>query len=210
MPGSWVDERAQVLVGLLGERGLTMSLEASRVLVANQVEHVCQQVGLSERAARAYVTDDALGGLADSVACSLVEEFPGADLHTLPRTVGMPVAMAGLTLSALAETLLLYVDHGRADSIAEAPLRELTVMLSLLGLSLPKVTGRRSLCRRRSSCGRRASSILPRATRVQPRSSRQRCTAMRHACARWPPDRERVGRTSAAGRLGRRCSLLTR
>jgi hypothetical protein len=141
MPGSWVDERAQVLVGLLGERGLTMSLEASRVLVANQVEHVCQQAGLSERAARAYMTDDALGGLADSVACSLVEEFPGADLHTLPRTVGMPVAMAGLTLSALAETLLLYVDHGRADSIAEAPLRELTVMLSLLGLFIAESDG---------------------------------------------------------------------
>src|ERR1700736_2878932 len=134
MPGGWVDERAQVLVGLLGERGLTMSLEASRVLVANQIEHLRQQVGLGERAARAYVTDDALAGLADSVACSLVDEFPGADLHTLARTVRMPIAMAGLTLSALAETLLLYVDHGRADSIAEAPLRELPGMCSLLGL----------------------------------------------------------------------------
>lgn len=46
MPGSWVEERARFLVGLLGERGLTMSLEASRVLVANQVEHVCQQMSL--------------------------------------------------------------------------------------------------------------------------------------------------------------------
>jgi hypothetical protein len=109
------------------------------------------------RAALLPMTDDALGGLADSVACSLVEKFPGADIHTLPRTAGMPVAMAGLTLSALAETLLLYVDHGRADSIAEAPLRELTVMLSLLGFSLLKVTGRRSPCRRvgTSACAAR-------------------------------------------------------
>jgi hypothetical protein len=141
MPGSWVEERAQFLVGLLGVRGLTMSLEASRVLVANQVEHVCQQVGLTERAARAYMTDEALRELADSVAFSLVEEFPGADLHTLARTVAMPVAMAGVTLSALAETLLFYLDHGRADSIAETPLRELTVMLSLLGLFIAEGDG---------------------------------------------------------------------
>lgn len=141
MPRSWVEERAQFLVGLLGERGLTMSLEASRVLVVDQVEHVCQQVGLTERAARAYLTDEALGALADSVAFSLVEEFPGADLHELERTVAMPVAMAGLTLTALAETLLLYIDHGRADSIAEAPLRELTVMLSLLGLFIAEGDG---------------------------------------------------------------------
>lgn len=43
---------------------------------------------------RAYLTDEALGALADSVAFSLVEEFPGADLHALARTVAMPVAMA--------------------------------------------------------------------------------------------------------------------
>lgn len=53
MPGSWVEERAQVPVGLLGERGLTMSLQASRGLVANQVELVRKQVGLTERVAPA-------------------------------------------------------------------------------------------------------------------------------------------------------------
>ena len=137
----WVDERAQVLVDLLGERGLTMSQQASRVLVVDQIEQVCQQTGVSERTARAYVTDDALAAMADSVAFSLVEEFPGADLHTLARTVRMPVALTGLTLSALAESLLLYVEHGPVDSIADTPLRELTVMLSLLGLFMAEGDG---------------------------------------------------------------------
>ena len=130
----WADERAQVLVDLLGERGLTISLSASWVLVVEHVEQVCQQTGVSERTARAYVTNDALAAMADSVAFSLVEEFPGADLHTLARTVHMSVSLAGLTVTALAESLLLYVEHGPADAFADAPLRELTVLLSLLGL----------------------------------------------------------------------------
>jgi hypothetical protein len=92
----WVDEHVQVLVDLLGERGLTMSPQASRVLIVDQVERVCQQTGVSERTARAYVTDDALAAMADSAAFSLVEEFPGADLHTVARTVHLPVC-AGRT-----------------------------------------------------------------------------------------------------------------
>ena len=137
----WVDERAQFLIDLLGERGLTISLQASRVLVVDQVEQVRQQTGVSERTARAYVTDAALAAMADSIAFSLVEEFPGADLHTLPRTVRMPVTLAGRTLSALSESLLLYVEHGPGDSIADTPLRELTVMLSLLGLFIAEGDG---------------------------------------------------------------------
>jgi hypothetical protein len=130
----WADERAQALVDLLAERRLTISLSASRVLVVEQVEQLCQQAGVSERAARAYLTNDALAALADSVAFSLVDEFPGADLHTLARTVHISVSLAGRTVTALAESLLLYVEHGPGDSIGDAPLRELTVMLSLLGL----------------------------------------------------------------------------
>lgn len=137
----WADERAQVLVDLLGERGLTISLSASRVLVVDQVEQVRQQTGVSERTARAYVTNDALAAMADSVAFSLVEEFPGADLHTLARTVPMSASLAGRTLTALAESLLLYVEHGPGDAIADTPMRELTVMLSLLGLFMAEGDG---------------------------------------------------------------------
>lgn len=137
----WADERAQVLVDLLGECGLTMSLSASRVLVVEQVEQVCRQTGVGERAARAYVTNGALAAMADSVAFNLVEEFPGADLHTLARTVRMSVSLAGRTLTALAESLLLYVEHGPVDAIADTPLRELTVMLSLLGLFMTESDG---------------------------------------------------------------------
>lgn len=91
--------------------------------------------------ARIYVTNDAFAAMADSVAFSLVEEFPGADLHDLARTVRMPVSLAGRTLTALAESLLLYVEHGPVDSIADTPLRELTVMLSLLGLFMAESDG---------------------------------------------------------------------
>jgi hypothetical protein len=44
-------------------------------------------------------------------------------------------------LSALAESLLLYGDHGPVDSIADTPLRELTAMLSLLGLFIAEGDG---------------------------------------------------------------------
>jgi hypothetical protein len=73
-----------------------MSLQASRVLIVDQVERVCQQTGVSESTARANVTDDALAAMADSAAFSLVEEFPGADLHN-PCADGSSATCAGRT-----------------------------------------------------------------------------------------------------------------
>lgn len=41
----WADERAQALVDLLGERGLTISLSASRVLVVERANRSVSRPG---------------------------------------------------------------------------------------------------------------------------------------------------------------------
>lgn len=133
MRTDFLHDRAVALVGLLHERGLTMSLEACKVLIAERVEFVGQQLGVKEGTARSYVTDEALGQLADLLVDELIEECPGADLHQLPRTASMPYAVVGRTVSALAEVLLLYGAYGPLDEIAEAPAEEVTTLVSMLG-----------------------------------------------------------------------------
>ncbi|WP_078345229.1 hypothetical protein [Mycobacteroides chelonae] len=133
MRTDFLQDRAQALVSLLHDRGLTMSLEACKVLIAERVEFVGQQLGVREGTARSYLNDEALGQLADVLADELIEECPGADLHELPRTASMPFAVVGRTVSALAEVLLLYGAHGPIDEIAESPTKEVTVLVSMLG-----------------------------------------------------------------------------
>ncbi|EPZ18825.1 Uncharacterised protein [Mycobacteroides abscessus subsp. bolletii] len=133
MHTDFLQDRAVALVGLLHERGLTMSLEACKVLIAERVDFVGQQLGVGQGTARSYLTDEALGQLADLLVDELIEECPGANLHELPRTVAMPYAVVGRTVSALAEVLLLYGAHGPIDEIADSPAREVTTLVSMLG-----------------------------------------------------------------------------
>lgn len=133
----WLDGRARVLVGFLAARGLTTSPEVARMIV---LDHLLPLM-LDESAARVYLDDEVLQSLADSACESLAVEAPGADLHTLPRTASISVAVAGRALSALAESLLVYVDHGPLDDLVESPVREITTALSLLGFFIAEAHG---------------------------------------------------------------------
>ena len=56
--------------------------------------------GISEQSARRYVDDESLRGIARQAALEPAVEQPGADLHSQPRTVAVPL---GRTIAALAE-----------------------------------------------------------------------------------------------------------
>lgn len=60
---------------------------------------------ISPAAARRYLTDDAVTGLAQTMAMSVAEETPGADLLDAARTAALPVPILGRAVAALAEAL---------------------------------------------------------------------------------------------------------
>jgi predicted AAA+ superfamily ATPase len=84
---------------------MSMSRSAAGELIDERVEFVASQMRVSPTTARAYLTDDAISGLAQSMAFSLVEETPGADLFSAPRDAALPVRLAGRVSAGLAEVV---------------------------------------------------------------------------------------------------------
>ncbi|MEH3129390.1 MAG: hypothetical protein PGN27_05435 [Mycolicibacterium neoaurum] len=65
----WMDDRAQLLVRLLDEHhGLQISEDVAREDVSSHVDLVAERMRIGRQAAKVYVTDDYLAGLADHIA----------------------------------------------------------------------------------------------------------------------------------------------
>ena len=63
-----MNERAELLVRLLDERhGLEVSEAVAREDISNHVDHVAAMMRIGRRAAKVYVTDDTISGMADRI-----------------------------------------------------------------------------------------------------------------------------------------------
>jgi hypothetical protein len=116
---TWVDGRVEVLLAALQELGLSASRTAAADLIRERVGWVSSQTGISPAAARRYLTDEAVQGLAHTMAFAVVQETPGADILDAPRTAAVSMAMVGRCVAGLAEAsrIRLYetddIDHVR-------------------------------------------------------------------------------------------------
>jgi hypothetical protein len=116
---SWVDGRVDAVLAALGEFGMSMSRVAAAELIDERVHWVATQMRVTPAAARRYLTDEAIAGLAESIAVSAAHETPGADVIAAPRTCQVPVALLGRCVAALAEAIQVRlaerddVDHLR-------------------------------------------------------------------------------------------------
>lgn len=72
-------------------------------LIRERIAAVAAQLGVSERTARRYTTDEVLRDLARDAAVELADERPGADLFAQPRNIGVGIGTIGRTLAALSE-----------------------------------------------------------------------------------------------------------
>src|SRR5665811_2620201 len=76
-------------------------------------------MGISPAAARRYLTDDALADLARTMAFSVADETPGADVIESARTAAVPLPILGRCIAGLAEAIQIRlrerddVDHLR-------------------------------------------------------------------------------------------------
>ncbi|EHI13119.1 hypothetical protein KEK_08057 [Mycolicibacterium thermoresistibile ATCC 19527] len=70
----WINPKAQLLVRLLAERyGLTLTEDAARETISDQVDHVAAMMRIGRQAAKRYVTDDAITRMADRIAAAVHE-----------------------------------------------------------------------------------------------------------------------------------------
>lgn len=97
-------------------------------LIRERIAAVAAQLGISDHAARGYMTEEVLRDLARDAAVELADERPGADLFAQPRNIGIGIGTIGRTLAALAESA--HVRVASQDAVGAHGLLE---MISLLG-----------------------------------------------------------------------------
>lgn len=106
---SWRDKRIDDLLAAVSDLGMTMSRSAAGELLDERVEFVAEQMRVTNSTARRYLTDDALAGMAREIVFGFVEETPGADLMSAPRTAAVPVRFAGRVFAGLGEVVRILL-----------------------------------------------------------------------------------------------------
>ena len=104
---AWREDRVDALLHAVSELGMSMSRAAAGELLDERVKFVAAQARVSESTARGYLSDEAVQGLAQSIAFSFAEEMPGADLFSAPRDSRIPVRLIGRVSAGLAEAVRL-------------------------------------------------------------------------------------------------------
>ena len=132
---SWLGIRAKALRAVLLDLGLTITDDEARSILDENVNEYAATTGANRRTAERDYTDEHLVAFAQSLALSISDEAPGADLVDFERTISMPVAAVGLTTAAVAESL--KVAHINLDDKASAAGLSL---LSTLGMITAEAT----------------------------------------------------------------------
>ncbi len=104
---TWLDGRVDVLLAALGEYGMDASRPAAAELIRERVDWVSSQMRVTAATARHYLTDDVLRELAATMAVSVADEAPGADVLASPRTAEVPIPVLGRCIAGLSEAIML-------------------------------------------------------------------------------------------------------
>jgi len=102
---TWVDGRVDALLAALRDLGMSASRAAATELIHERIQWVSSQMRISPTAARRYLTDDALVGLARTMVISVADETPGADVTESARTAAVPLPILGRCIAGLAEAI---------------------------------------------------------------------------------------------------------
>lgn len=131
----WLRKAAEDLVMRVEERGMTLTVAAAEVIVAERRQFVAAQAGMTERTAQSYFDKDALDELADSLVSSFANEAPGGDLFTLARTAYISVASFGRLIAGLAEAIQFFGSHAPIDDAdRQWRIREAAQLLAVAGI----------------------------------------------------------------------------
>ena len=129
----WTQGRVDALLAALDTYGMVMSRAAAEDLITERVDAVAQLMRTTKATARHYLTDEAIAGMAESIAFSLAEESPGAELYDAPRTAAVPVNVVGRMVAGLAEACQVRFAERDDPEHSETRVTELVKCLSVLG-----------------------------------------------------------------------------
>ena len=137
----WREGRADALLAAMSDLGMSMSRSAAGELIDERVQFVATQIRVTPRTARSYLTDEAIAGLAKSMAFDFVEETPGADLLTAPRNTTISMQLAGHTIAGLAEAVRIRLAEREDLEHARVVVTQLAQAQASLGLVMADQTG---------------------------------------------------------------------
>lgn len=140
---AWLEERAERLIEMVNDRGLTMTDQAAQQLLTERVQVVAERMRVGVRQAQTYLTDEALAGVVDRMVETLADEAPGADLCAEPRTATLSGSTLGRLIAGLAEVALIYTDPTTSLSADDRTRRthEVLTLLSVTGLIQADTSG---------------------------------------------------------------------
>ncbi|AQT78340.1 hypothetical protein B1R94_02450 [Mycolicibacterium litorale] len=69
-----MNDRAQLLVRLLAEQGFDISEDVAREDISSQVDLIAERMRIGRQAAKVYVTDEFVAGLAEHIARAVTEQ----------------------------------------------------------------------------------------------------------------------------------------
>lgn len=131
----WLRTLAAGLVDKVHSRGMTLTPAAAETLLADRIRAIAATLRITERSARAYIDQDALEGMADSLVSSFADEAPGVDLLTMPREAGLPVPAIGRLVAALAQCAHFFASYADMDeALSRSREHEVRELISTLGL----------------------------------------------------------------------------
>ncbi|NMM92035.1 hypothetical protein B2J88_48585 [Rhodococcus sp. SRB_17] len=110
---TWLSTRSAELRAALQDLGLTIADTEAQSLLNEKVDEYSRLMRVGRQTAQRNFTDEHLVKFAQSLALSISDEAPGANLVEFERLISMSVAAVGLTTAALAEAL--KVAHGDLD-----------------------------------------------------------------------------------------------
>ena len=126
---TWLATRSAELRSALLDLGLTLTDTEARKILDDKLTEYAALMRVSRQTAQRDFTDERLLAFAQSLALSLSDEAPGADLIEFERAISMPVAAIGLSTAALAEALkVAHINLDDKEAVAGLSL------LSTLGM----------------------------------------------------------------------------
>jgi hypothetical protein len=131
---TWRNERIEALLAAMSDLGMSMSRSAAGEVIDERVQFVAAQMRVTPATARSYLTEEAIRGLAQTMAFGFVEETPGADLFSAPRDSVIPVRLAGRVSAGLAEAVRIRLAEREDLQHTRETVTQLAHAQGILGL----------------------------------------------------------------------------
>lgn len=186
---TWPDSKIEVFLEELAASGMHLDRQRTGELIAGQVRAVATLMRVTEAAARTYLGDEIIKDMARRMLFEVAGERPGAGRMEPPRTVPLPLALAGITVAALAEAMQVRAASEPPDRLGDVITTYAQTLSGLgqitAGAARKQAATRHRSCSRRRCCAARPGTSAAPSTRPRAAADSRTGFPRRHA-ASWP------------------------